>query len=76
MINLNARYPGGLDMHKKRMFFDIWCCAHKRKYQYKGTPRELRELETIKMCVAKESWWKFEDQKVNLKLRTLNHDTN
>ncbi len=36
---------------KSKIFYNIWCCAHRRRFLYKGTDREYREHETVLMCL-------------------------
>jgi hypothetical protein len=36
---------------KSKMFYNIWCCAYQRRGIYKGTAREHREHETVRMCL-------------------------
>jgi len=36
---------------KSKMFYNIWYCAYQRRFIYKGTPREHREHETVRMCL-------------------------
>lgn len=36
---------------KAKIFYRVWACAHRRRYMYRGTPREQREHETILMCL-------------------------
>jgi len=36
---------------KSKMFYNIWCCAYNRRTLYKGTAREHREHETVRMCL-------------------------
>ena len=36
---------------KSKMFYNIWCCAYNRRTLYKGTDREHREHETVRMCL-------------------------
>ena len=36
---------------KSKIFFDIWKCAYNRRTLYKGTAREHREHETVRMCL-------------------------
>jgi hypothetical protein len=37
--------------NKSKIFFDIWKCAYQRRGLYKGTDREHREHETVRMCL-------------------------
>lgn len=48
---------------KDKIYFNIWCCAYRRITEYKGTSRELRELETAKMCLKIAKWWKYEEDR-------------
>lgn len=50
---------------KSKIFRDIWCCAYQRKHQYKNTPREIGEHETLLMCMGISKWWKFDTEKPN-----------
>ena len=36
---------------KSRIFYDIWKCAYQRRGLYRGTDREHREHETVRMCL-------------------------
>ena len=36
---------------KSKIFYDIWKCAYQRRGIYKGTARERREHETVRMCL-------------------------
>lgn len=36
---------------KSKLYYNIWCCAYKRRNLYKGTPREIREHSTVTMCL-------------------------
>ena len=36
---------------KSKIFFSVWCCAYQRRWLYKGTDREHREHETVRMCL-------------------------
>ena len=36
---------------KSKIFYNIWCCAYQRRFLYKGTLRECREHETVRMCL-------------------------
>ena len=36
---------------KSKIFFSVWCCAYQRRWLYRGTPREHREHETVRMCL-------------------------
>ena len=36
---------------KSKIFYSVWCNAYQRRSLYKGTPREHREHETVRMCL-------------------------
>ena len=36
---------------KSKIFFNVWSCAYQRRRLYKGTARERREHETVRMCL-------------------------
>ena len=36
---------------KSKIFYDIWKSAYQRRTLYKGTDREHREHETVRMCL-------------------------
>jgi hypothetical protein len=36
---------------KSKIFYSVWHCAYRRRTLYKGTPREHREHETVRMCL-------------------------
>lgn len=47
---------------KAKIYYNVWCCAHQRRYLYRGTPREQREHLTILMCLnMKDAKWTFYD---------------
>ena len=48
---------------KKKIYLNVWNCAYRRRYAYKGTSRELREHETLLMCLSIAKWWKFDSDK-------------
>lgn len=36
---------------KSKIFYDIWKSAYQKRTLYKGTDREHREHETVRMCL-------------------------
>jgi hypothetical protein len=50
---------------KSKIYYNIWCCAFQRRYLYRGTPREYREHETIRMCLGMKNltFAKFDSEK-------------
>lgn len=36
---------------KSKIFYDVWKSAYQRRTLYKGTDREHREHETVRMCL-------------------------
>lgn len=50
---------------KKKIYRNVWNCAYRRRYMYKGTSRELREHETLLMCLNIAKWWQFDSEKPN-----------
>jgi len=50
---------------KSRIFFGIWKCAYQRRGIYKGTDREHREHETVRMCLDMKdvTFYKFDSEK-------------
>jgi hypothetical protein len=50
---------------KSKIFYDIWKCAYQRRTLYKGTPREHREHETVRMCLDMKDveFYKFDTEK-------------
>ena len=48
---------------KAKIYYNVWCCAHQRRYLYRGTPREDREHATIDMCLRIAKWWSFDSEK-------------
>ena len=48
---------------KAKIYHNVWCCAHKREYLYRGTPRADREYATIRMCLGIAKWWSFDTEK-------------
>lgn len=51
---------------KSKMFYNIWCCAYQRRGMYRGTPREHREHETVRMCLDMKGvkFYQFDTEKV------------
>jgi len=50
---------------KSKIFYNIWCCAYQRRWIYKGTDREHREHETVRMCLDMKdvTFYKFDSEK-------------
>lgn len=50
---------------KAKIYYDVWKCSYRRRYLYKGTPREYREHETILMCLNMKDakWVEFDSDK-------------
>jgi hypothetical protein len=50
---------------KSKIFYDIWKCAYQRRTLYKGTDREYREHETVRMCLDMKDveFYKFDTEK-------------
>lgn len=48
---------------KAKIYYNVWCCAHKRRFLYRGTPQEDREHATILMCLKIAKWWSFDSEK-------------
>lgn len=50
---------------KSKIFYDIWKCAYQRRTLYKGTPREHREHETVRMCLEMKNvkFYQFDTEK-------------
>jgi hypothetical protein len=48
---------------KDKIYKNVWCCAYRRRYLYRGTARELREHETILMCLKIAKWTVFDSEK-------------
>ncbi len=50
---------------KSKIYYNVWCCAHQRRYMYRGTERELREHETVLMClkITDAKWYSFDTDK-------------
>jgi hypothetical protein len=48
---------------KAKIYYNIWCCAHQRRYMYRGTPRVEREHTTILMCLGIAKWMEFDTEK-------------
>jgi len=52
---------------KSKIFYDIWKCAYRRRGLYKGTAREHREHETVRMCLDMKDvkFYQFDTEKPN-----------
>jgi len=52
---------------KSKIFYSIWCCAYQRRFLYKGTPREQREHDTIRMCLDMKNvkFYQFDSEKLH-----------
>jgi hypothetical protein len=50
---------------KSKIFYNIWCNAYQRRTIYKGTDREYREHETVRMCLDMKDveFYKFDTEK-------------
>lgn len=50
---------------KSKIFYNIWCNAYQRRTIYKGTPREHREHETVRMCLDMKDvqFYKFDTER-------------
>lgn len=50
---------------KAKIYYNVWCCAYQRRYLYKGTQREYREHETVRMCLDMKDakWYEFDTDK-------------
>ncbi len=50
---------------KSKIYYNVWYCAHQRRFLYRGTPREMREHETVLMClnIKDAKWYKFDTEK-------------
>ena len=50
---------------KSKLFYDIWKCAYQRRTIYKGTDREHREHETVRMCLDMKDvkWYTFDTER-------------
>ncbi len=50
---------------KSKIFYDIWKCAYQRGTLYKGTAREYREHETVRMCLEMKDvkFYQFDTEK-------------
>jgi hypothetical protein len=47
---------------KAQIYYNVWCCAYRRRSLYQGTPRAEREHTTILMCLnMKDAKWTFFD---------------
>ena len=50
---------------KDKIFFNVWCCAHRRRYDAKMKQDwDLydREHSTLLMCLGIAKWWKFDTE--------------
>jgi len=50
---------------RSKIFFNVWKCAYQRRWLYKGTPREHREHETVRMCLdmSETTFYQFDTHK-------------
>jgi hypothetical protein len=48
---------------KKKIYNNVWNCAYRRRYMYRGMERELREHETLLMCLGIAKWMEFDTEK-------------
>ena len=50
---------------KSKIFYDIWKSAYQRRTLYKGTDREHREHETVRMCLDMKDvkFYQFDTEK-------------
>jgi hypothetical protein len=50
---------------QSKMFYNIWCCAYQRRTMYKGTEREHREHETVRMCLERKDvkFYQFDSER-------------
>jgi hypothetical protein len=50
---------------KSKIFYSVWCCAYQRRELYKGTAREHREHETVRMCLDMKDvkFYQFDTEK-------------
>ena len=48
---------------KSKIFHSVWCCAYQRRGLYRGTDREHREHETVRMCLGIAKWTEFDTDK-------------
>ena len=50
---------------KSKIFFDVWKSAYRRRGTYKGTEREHREHETVRMCLDMKDvkFYQFDTEK-------------
>ena len=51
---------------KSKIFYNVWCCAYQRRGLYKGTDREHREHETVRMCLDMKDvkWYTFDTERL------------
>ena len=50
---------------KAKIYHNIWCCAHRRRYNAKvAGDWELydRENDTIRMSMNIANWWRFDSE--------------
>jgi hypothetical protein len=50
---------------KDKVFFNVWCCAHRRRYDAKMKQDwglYNREHSTLLMCLNIAKWWKFDTE--------------
>jgi hypothetical protein len=50
LLNTSISYTVQMN-EKSKIFYNIWCNAYQRRTIYKGTDREHREHETVRMCL-------------------------
>ena len=50
---------------KSKIFYGVWCNAYQRRTIYKGTDREPREHETVRMCLDMKDvkWYTFDTER-------------
>jgi hypothetical protein len=50
---------------KSKIYYNVWCCAYQRRTIYKGTDRECREHETVRMCLDMKDvkFYQFDTEK-------------
>lgn len=50
---------------KSKIYYNVWCNAYQRRTLYKGTDREHREHETVRMCLDMKDakWYVFDTEK-------------
>jgi len=52
---------------KSKIFYNIWCNAYQRRTIYRGTDREHREHETVRMCLDMKDvkFYQFDSERPN-----------